>query len=200
MTTSCINSKSLKHGRNMEWKCTLGQTSGTGTDGKWVSSWLSRGYAVTSFNPLTMEYFQNWGGLYSLWNAWKRFRRTASGCINDIESSWISILQRVYQNTIIGCRKLIQTCHDNCGTIRMEHFLFKGFSKIWKNKNPNRYLNFGQKFLTSVNCPKYRVRYPNLMIHRISKMSRILLFNALSFIIIRHVKKNLSQFFLKGSL
>ena len=55
VTTGCINSKSLKHGRNMELKCTPGQASSSVIDGKWLSSCLSRGYAVTSSNPSLME-------------------------------------------------------------------------------------------------------------------------------------------------
>ena len=74
--------------------------------------------------PLDRSIHHRWknaknGGLYSLWNARKRHRRTTGGFINDIESSWASIPQSVYQNAIEGCRKVIKTCHDNRGNIRM---------------------------------------------------------------------------------
>ena len=51
--------------------------------------------------PLDRSIHHRWknaknGGLYSLWNARKRLRRTTGGFINDIESSWASIPQSVY--------------------------------------------------------------------------------------------------------
>ena len=58
--------------------------------------------------PLDRSIHYRWknaknGGLHSLWNARKRLRRTTGGFINDIESSWDSIPQSVYQNAIEGC-------------------------------------------------------------------------------------------------
>ena len=74
--------------------------------------------------PLDRSIHHRWknaknGGLYSLWNRRKRLRKTAGGFINDVNASWASIPQSVYQNAIEGTRKIIQKCHDNRGKIRM---------------------------------------------------------------------------------
>ena len=74
--------------------------------------------------PLDRTIHHKWknskkGGLYALWNARKRSRRTTGGFMNDVKRSWDSILQSVYQNAIEGCRKVCKACHDDNGIIRI---------------------------------------------------------------------------------
>ena len=74
--------------------------------------------------PLDRTLHHRWknsknGGLYAIFNARDKRRRTTGGFINDTYNSWENIPQKTFQNAIEGCRKIYTTCYNNEGDIIM---------------------------------------------------------------------------------